>query len=361
MDFIPQMEPWFDQAEAQALNDYVLSGGWGTEFRKTEEFENRISEYTGAKHCIATNNGTIAISIALLALGVGEGDEVIVPDLTMIATPNAAVMIGAKPVFVDVEPATLNIDAEQVRLALTDKTKAVVHVSLNGRSSDISALRALCDRNGVALMEDAAQSLGSFRDGKHLGTMGSIGTLSFSSPKVITTGQGGALLTNETEIADRIKKLKDFGRISGGNDVHDEIGYNFKFTDFQAVVGVEQMKKLPWRVERKKEIWRRYRENLADLTFVQWLETDLSDVSPWFIDIYVDRRDDLSDHLRACNIGSRPIYPPIHLQQAYNQTDRHFPVTEDFSSRGIWLPSASKLTDSQIDQISDAIRSFFSA
>jgi perosamine synthetase len=355
------MEPWFDVCEAEALGAYVRGGGWGTEFRQTEKFESQLGELTKAKHVVVTTSGTVALSVAYLAAGVGVGDEVIVPNLTMIATPNAARMIGAVPVLVDIEAATLNIDITQVEASITARTKAVVHVSLNGRSNNIEALLALCRKKGIKLIEDSCQSLGSTNGGRHLGTIGDIGTLSFSPPKIITTGQGGAIITNSDEAAKAIRKLKDFGRTSGGHDFHDSIGFNFKFTDFQATVGIEQMKKLPWRLERKKEIWHRYRSNLTDVQAIQWIKTDTDAVAPWFIDIYLENRDGLAAWLRDRDIGSRPVYPPIHSQEAYNLRALSFPVTEFYSTRGLWLPSAVQLSNTEIDRVSEAIISFFSA
>ena len=358
---IPQMEPWFDQAEADALRDYMMSGGWVTEFRQTQAFEESLRDFTGARHCIVTNNGTISLSLALLALGVGSGDEVIVPDLTMIATPNAAKLIGAVPVFVDVEADTLNIDIDQAIAAIGPKTKAVIHVSFNGRSNDVTRLRDLCRDKGVALIEDSAQSLGSYRGDKHLGTIGDIGSFSFSAPKIISTGQGGALITDDDALAARLRKLKDFGRTGGGNDIHDDIGFNFKFTDLQAVVGLEQMKKLPWRLERKKEIYRRYVEGLAGINQVDLVPTDLSLTAPWFIEVFVDDRDGLQAHLKDHDIGSRPIYPPIHSQQAYGLNALSFPVTERVAARGLWLPSSAKLTDEDVARVCAAVQRFFTA
>lgn len=355
------MEPWFDEAEAKSLHAYALSGGWGTEFRVTAEFEQLLAEFSGARHCVVTNSGTVALVLALLALEVGPGDEVVVPDLTMIATPNAAKLLGATPVFVDIEPATLNIDLEQVAAALTPRTKAVVHVSLNGRSNDLEALKALCREHGVALLEDAAQSLGSYHGARHLGTIGDVGCFSFSTQKIITTGQGGAVVTDDDALAHSLRRLKDFGRAQGGTDIHVTIGYNFRFTDYQAVVGVEQMKKLRPRLARKKEIWRRYREALEGLEAVTWIDTDLTQVTPWFIDVYVEQRDRLIADLKARGIGARPIYPPIHSQQAYGLADRSFPVTELYASRGVWLPSASQLTDDQIATVCAAIRAIYEA
>lgn len=359
LDPIPQIEPWFDAHEADALRDYILSGGWGTEFKKTAEFETLLRDFTGAAHCTVTTSGTVSLTLALLALGLQPGDEAIVPNLTMIATANAARLIGAQPVFVDVEPETLNLDIGEVERAITPKTRAVMHVSLNGRSNDLDALLSLCRSRGIHLVEDAAQSLGSFFGGRHLGTIGDAGCLSFSTPKVITTGQGGAVLTNDEALARKVGKIKDFGRIGGGHDIYDEIGFNFKFTDVQAVIGIEQMKKLPWRLTRKKQIWNRYRERLADIEEIAWIATDTRTVAPWFVDIFVEDRDALGAHLEARGIGTRPIYPPLHSQEAYGLSHLSFPVSESFSSRGLWLPSSAKLSDQQLEHIFAAIRSFF--
>lgn len=359
MAFIPQMEPWFDEREADALAAYVRSGGWLTEFRQTEAFEDQLRAFTGAAHAIATTNGTVSLTLALLALGVGPGDEVIVPDLTMIATANAARLIGAVPVFVDVEPRTLNLDLEAVAGAFGARTRAVIHVSLNGRSNDLDVLHALCRARGVGLVEDAAQSLGSYRRGRHLGTIGDVGSFSFSTPKVITTGQGGALVTGDDALARRLRQLKDFGRTTGGHDLHEALGFNFKFTDLQAVVGLEQMKKLPWRLRRKKELWRLYREGLAGVDAIEWIETDLAEVSPWFIDVYVADRDALRAHLAQHGIGSRPVYPPIHAQPVYGLASTRFPVTERFSARGLWLPSSSRLSDADVARVCEAVRGFY--
>jgi len=361
MQPIPQMEPWFGQEEADALRDYMMAGGWVTEFRQTQAFEASLADFTGAKHCIATNNGTISLSLALMAVGVKAGNDVMVPDMTMIATPNSARLIGANPVFVDVEPDTLNMDIDQAIAAITPGTAAVVHVSFNGRCNNIERLRDACNERGVPLIEDSAQSLGSYHKGRHLGTFGDIGSFSFSAPKVISTGQGGALITDDDTLAAKLRKLKDFGRMGGGNDIHDDIGFNFKFTDLQAVVGIEQMKKLPWRVSRKKEIFQRYVEGLADLEAVDMLPTDLDATSPWFIEVFVDDRDGLQAHLKDNDIGSRPIYPPIHAQQAYGLNELSFPVTERAAARGLWLPSSSKLSDTDIDRVCSAIAGFFEA
>jgi perosamine synthetase len=361
MKFIPQMEPWFGSEEKEALNQYMEEGGWLTEFKRTTEFEQRIAEYTGAKHCIVVNNGTISLTLMALAAGIETGNEVIVPNYTMIATPNSVKMFGALPVFVDVEKETLCMDIECTRKAITPRTKAIFFVNANGRypKAGINAFQNLCNEKGLILLEDAAQSLGSFYpDGKHQGTVGLSGSFSFSAPKIISTGQGGAVITNDDEMSVKLRKLKDFGRNGGGNDIHTSIGYNFKFTELQAVIGNEQMKKLPWRVERKKDIYRLYKKNLVEINEIQFFDQDLSCTTPWFIDILAESRDELVKYLKGNGIGSRIMYPPINRQEAYNIEGIH-PVSSLVGEKGLWLPSSSQVTDEDILKITDSIRQFY--
>lgn len=360
-EFIPQMRPLFGAEEKAELLSYLDEDGFFTEFKKTELFERQIAEFTGAKHCIVVNNGTVSLTLAALALGLGPGDEVIVPNYTMIATPNSVKMLGAVPVFVDVEPATLILDLAKTRAAITSRTKAIMLVSANGRAPacGIAAFEALSRETGLPLIEDAAQSLGSFyADGRHIGRAGAIASFSFSAPKIISTGQGGALITDDDELAARLRRLKDFGRAAGGTDVHDSVGYNFKFTELQACVGVAQMRKLPERILRKKEIWRRYQEGLAAVPQIQLFAHDLSLCTPWFIDCKVERRDELAAYLKSRGIGSRTMYPPIHAQQAYGLPGS-YPVAEEIGARGLWLPSMIQLSDAQIARICAEIARFF--
>jgi len=202
------MEPWFGEEERLAMDEYLKEGGWITEFKRTSEFEKRITEFTGATHCVVVNNGTISLTLMALAAEIKAGDEVIVPNYTMIATPNSVKMIGAIPVFVDVEQETLCIDIEGARKAITPKTRAIFFVNANGRypKSGIEEFQKLCNENSLVFLEDAAQALGSFYpDGRHQGTVGLAGSFSFSAPKVISTGQGGAIITNSDNIAYRLK------------------------------------------------------------------------------------------------------------------------------------------------------------
>lgn len=361
IDFIPQMRPLFGAPEKAELMAYLDEDGFFTEFERTAAFERAIAEFTGARHCVVVNNGTVSLSLAALALGVGPGDEVICPNYTMIATPNSVKLLGATPVFVDVHESDLILRPDAVRAAITARTKAVMLVSSNGRAPDAAGFAALCRDTGIALIEDAAQSLGSFyADGRHLGRAGGIGSFSFSAPKIISTGQGGALITDDDALADRLRRLKDFGRAQGGTDVHDSIGFNFKFTELQACVGLAQMRQLPERVQRKKAIWQRYADGLLGVPGAQLFAHDLGLCTPWFIDGRFARRDELAAFLKAEGIGTRTMYPPIHQQKAY-ALPGSFPVSEAIGREGLWLPSMIQLSDAQIDRVCLAIRRFYGA
>ena len=361
-DFIPQMIPWFGVEEASAMNEYMNSGGFLMEFKQTQEFEQRVAEYTGAKHAVVVNNGTISLTMAGIVLGLQAGDDVLIPNYTMIATANSIKMIGCNPIFVDVCKETLCMDLEKAKSAITPKTKAIMFVNANGRypKEGIDSFVKFTRDNNLVLIEDSAQALGSkYPDGRHMGTVGDIGSFSFSVPKVISTGQGGALVTNDDSLATKIRKLKDFGRSGGGNDIHDSIGWNFKFTDMQAVVGNEQMKKLPFRVERKKEILKRYIDNLSDVKEISFFNQDLENTTPWFIDIMIsERREELISYLKENGVGSRVMYPPINKQECYNVSGEH-KVSNTVGEFGLWLPSSGQLTDNEIDKVCESIRKFY--
>lgn len=358
---IPQMEPWFDEAESNAVKSYMQSGGFVTEFKKTQELEKMLCRFTGAKHAVMTVNGTVGLMLALLALDIKTGDEVLVSDLTMIACANAVALIGAKPQLVDVEANTLCLDLERAKEKITKKTRSLMYVTLNGRSSDMKRVIQFCQKNNLFLIEDAAQSLGSYYHGKHLGTFGQMGIFSFSTQKVITTGQGGALVTNDDKLAQKIRRLKDFGRDKGGSDIHNFWGWNFKFTDLQSVIGIEQMKKLPFRLQRKKDIYQRFRNGLKEVKKISFIETNLEDTSPWFIDIYTKDADSLAAYLAEKGIGTRRIYPPIHTQKIYGESYKGatFPIAQKYSQQGLWLPSSSKLTNTEIDEVVRSIVEYY--
>ena len=251
---IDQYKPWIDTSLGDELRDYIVSGGYITEFKKTKQFETIISEYTSSKYCNVVTSGTTALYIALSVLGIKSGDEVIVPNYTMAATPFSVSSVGATPIFVDVDYPSLCINLEKLFEAITKNTKAVIFVAANGRFPDeavnaIGELRSM----GIPVIEDAAQGLGSYTNNKkHVGTIGDIGCISFSMPKIITTGQGGAIITNNKDLHSKVSAFKNFGRADSGNDIHFSIGGNFKFTDLQAIVGINQFKNLEDRINRKK-------------------------------------------------------------------------------------------------------------
>jgi perosamine synthetase len=362
MKKIYQIEPWIGEEEKRAVAEYLDSGAWLTEFKKTREFERMIADFVGCKYASVVNNGTISLVIALMALGIKKGDEVIVPDYTMIASSNAIVLVGAKSVFVDITTTDLCINLGLVEKAITPRTKALMFVSINGRCPDMYKVVALARKYNLFLVEDAAQSLGSRFQGKHLGTFGIVGSFSFSFPKIITTGQGGALVTDDEEIYRKIAMIKDFGRPKAGVDYHEIMGLNSKFTDLQAVIGIEQMKKLDWRVKRKKEIYKLYYDLLQGIKEVELIATNLAECSPWFIDILVKgegMRDNLAKFLEGRGIGTRPFYPAIHTQPPYSHVKGNFKVSESVSQRGLWLPSSSFLTNDDVERVCGEIKAFF--
>lgn len=358
MTRINQIEPDIGEEEKAELMA-VVDSGWITEAGKTAQFEEMMAEYTGAKYATATVNGTATLAMALWAMEIGPGDEVIVPTFTMVATPNAVRMVGATPVFVDIDPSDLCMDLDEVEEAITPATKAIMPVHLNGRSPDMDRLIRLSREHDLRVIEDAAQALGSRRGGRHLGTFGDVGSFSFSTPKIITTGQGGILVTDDPELHQRIYEVKDFGRADRKAPTFDRMGFNFKFSDFQAAVGVAQMRKLPARVERKKEMGRLYEELLMDVPGVSFVKTDYEQVAPWFFDILLpDRktRDSVRKDLGKAQIGTRPFYLPCHQEKPYADTPRSFAVSDSISDRGLWLPSSSFLTDEDIRRVCSLLK-----
>jgi len=352
---IPQYKPLLNREElAKDLSKYLSKDVWLTEFKETQKFEEKIAEFLQMKHCVVANNGTISLSLALLACGVGPGDEVIVPALSMIATANAVKLIGAIPVFVDVESETLCLDPNKIEI--TEKTKALIYVTLNGRSGDINNLQRLCKAKNISFIEDSAQSFGSwYSTGERIGSQADISSFSFSMPKIITTGQGGCLCTNNSKFYKKIKSLKDFGRERSGIDIHPNFGINSKFTDLQAIIGLNQLKDIQTRITLKKLIYAQYRECLSDA--VAWLPTNLNYCTPWFVDIYVENRAELMSYLKNKGIQTRYLYPSITKQKCYS-IEQKFPVADLMSEKGLWLPSSLDITQEEIRMICSKIKKF---
>jgi perosamine synthetase len=356
--YIAQIEPWIDQEEIDAVVD-VMKSGWITEAKKTAELENMIAAFVGTKYTSVLANGTVTLFAGLAALGIKSGDEVIVPDFTMVASPNAIALTGATPVFVDIDKETLCLDLDDVERKITSRTKAIMPVLLNGRFPDMDRLLRISKKYKLFVLEDAAQALGCYYNKKHLGSFGDIGSFSFSTPKVITTAQGGALVTNNKKLYERIVQIKDFGRIDRMTQDHDEVGYNFKFTDIQAAIGIVQMKKLQWRLQRKKEMYLLYKKELEGIEGIRWIRTDLAQTSPWFIDIFVPDPVALQIYLKSKNIGTRLFYPAIHTTKPYKKKKGTFPNSYWVSTHGLWLPSSTFLSDDDIIMVGKEIRMFY--
>ena len=358
---IPWWSPQITKQEHTLVND-VLNSNYVNEGEVTTEFEQEVARLLDVKHAIATTSGTAAIFLALAGVGVGPGDEVIVPDVTFIATANSVMLTGAKPVLVDIDPLTLNMDLESMSMAITDRTKAIVPVHVSGRSANLMAIKEIAQSHGIAVVEDAAEAFMSALDGKYLGTIGNVGCLSFSPNKVITTGQGGMALTNDDVLHVRLRELKDHGRPirgTGGADIHHSVGYNFKLTNLQSAVGLGQLTALHQRLERQKQIYRIYAENLRGLPGITLpgFHLETGEVPLW-TDAIVERRNELDQYLQQRGAHCRRFWFPIHTQAPYRLSDNNFPNSTKVMPQAIWLPSAFTLSDDDIMTVCSWIREF---
>jgi len=363
---IQQFEPHLGEEEKQELID-VIDSGWFTEAKKTREFEKKFAEYVGKKYAVATTSGTSALFISLYAMNLNRDDQVIVPDLTFVASPNSVRMTEAKVALVDIQKNNLCLDIKKTQKLINKNTKAIMPVDFNGRTADIRELKESADKSNIFIVEDACHTMGSYYKGKHMGHFSDVSIFSFATPKIITTGQGGMLVTDDKELYEKYRMIKDFGRdVDKKHNMrkafeHVMIGFNFKFTEFQAAVGIAQMKKLSKRVEHKKKMFKIYRDILENVKGIEFLETDLDEIVPWFNDIFLSGntvRDNLVEHLNNHQIGTRIIYPPIHKLKPYSSSKTDFINTEEMSKRGLWLPSSSFLTEDDIISISDKIKNF---
>lgn len=341
----------------------VIESTYVTEHDLTRRFEERLEELTGSEHAIAMSNGTVALYCGLIALGLEPGDEVIVPDLTFIATANAVIMAGGRPVFVDVDPATLCMDVAAAAAAVTERTRGICPVHLYGTSTDMDALADLAERRGLWMLEDAAQGVGVRWRGQHVGTFGQIGVLSFYGNKTITTGEGGVVLTDDEELARICYRLKNHGRDAKGTFVHEHIGFNFSFTEMQAAVGLAQLDKLERIIARKLEIYDRYRAAFSGLTGVGFPEIR-PEVAPvhWFTSIMVEEPDRLADHLAEERIQTRRLFYPLHMQGCYRDMNLPVHLTETSAwayAHGLSLPSSYQMSGDDQDRVIEGVLDFY--
>lgn len=358
---IPFWEPQTGRTESALVQD-VLASDYLNDGEVTARFERELAELLEVKHVITTTSGTTALFAALIAAGIRPGDEVLVPDITFIATANAVSMTGATPVLVDVDADSLTMCPVAASKMITEKTRAIVPVHISGRSADMGAIAQLAQQHSLKIIEDAAEALGSRgADGRCLGTIGDAGCFSFSPNKIMTCGQGGAVATNNDVLASRLREFKDQGRPTrgtGADDIHVSLGFNLKFTNLQAAVGLGQLGLLAARQRRLRAIYQTYVDRLRDLENLRIIGFDPHE-SPLWIDIFVDARDRLDERLRSQGVCGRRFWHPLHTQAPYRRNDGQFPVSTKQAPRAFWLPSSFLLRDEQIEFVCDSIRSFY--
>lgn len=361
---IPFWQPLVESAEAQALVRAVLESNFLNDGPLTARWEALIARRCGARYAVATTSGTAALFLSLKACEIGPGDEVLVPDVTFIATANAVQLAGATPVLVDVDESTWTLCPCAAAAAVTARTKAMLPVHVSGRAAAMPALLALAQQRGLWVIEDAAEALGSRLDGRALGTWGHAGCFSFSPNKTITTGQGGVIVTDDDTVHDRLRALKDQGRRTrgtGGADHHPTLGFNFKFTDVQAAIGMAQWGRLDDRLQRLRDIYEYYRVHLSDVPMLQLpgFRLDRGECPQW-VDARVEERKALAEHLREQGMHTRPFWFPLHTQGPYQQDSERFPVSARVSREALWLPSSLTLTDDDLERVCREIHAWAS-
>ncbi|KKS43531.1 MAG: DegT/DnrJ/EryC1/StrS aminotransferase [candidate division CPR1 bacterium GW2011_GWA2_42_17] len=359
---IPWWEPRINVPGAEELLLEVLRSNFPNDGDFTTQFEEEVARRLGVKYAVGVTSGTAAMFLALKALDIGHGDEVIVPDITFIATANAVSMAGAKPILVDIDPATMTMDPVAFESAITSRTKAVIPVHVSGRAADMTAIMRIATAHGIHVVEDAAEALLSRHKGKNLGTFGAMGCFSFSPHKIITLGQGGLVVTDNKQLHFNLRKLKDQGRPvrgTGGDDIHESIGYNFRLTNLQAVLGLAQLACLEERVKRMVQNYEWYATHLRQIDGLSFFGFNIAghEVPQW-TDVAVDKRDVLDQYLRKQNIECRRFWFPIHSQAPYRQSDKNFPQSTRMSPQALWLPSAFTMTKGDLETVCVHIKRF---
>lgn len=361
---IPVSEPVLGGNEEKYVLECVRSSWISSLGKFIPEFEEGFAKFCGSKHGVAVMNGTVALQLALAALGIREGDEVIVPDLTFVATANAVRYVGAKPVFVDAELSTWNIDPEKIAAAVTKKTKAIIPVHLYGHPCDMDPILEIAKQHNLFVIEDAAEAHGAEYKGRKVGSLGSICCFSFYGNKIITTGEGGMCITNDSKLAGRMHFLKDHAMRPEKRYWHPEMGFNFRMTNVQAAIGVaqlEQIEKFIVMKRRNAQLYKSLLQSIKGLTMqpeMPWAKNVY-----WMHSVLVGEeefgcsRDELMARLKEKGIDTRPFFYPMHQLPMYSHghSDRDFPVAAELSRSGINLPSSAKLSEGDIRQVCSAI------
>lgn len=361
---IPVYQPSLNGNEKKYVNECLDSTWISSKGRFINDFENSFSEYIDVKHATTVSNGTVAIHLALLALGIGEDDEVIVPTLTYIASVNSIAYTGAKPVFVDSLPTSWQIDSADVIKKITPKTKAIMAVHLYGHPCDMDALLSICKEYNLFLIEDCAEAIGTRYKGKHVGSFGDISTFSFFGNKTITTGEGGMVVTNDDTLYDRAVHFKGQGLAKHRQYWHDVIGYNYRMTNICAAIGLAQMENIEEVLKAKVKIADTYRDFLKN-TSIEFHDAGNKDVyhSYWMCSILLKdskEREALRAHLDENGIETRPLFYPVHTMPMYSDKYQRHPVAENIGWRGVNLPSYPGLKTEDIEFICNKIKEVLS-
>lgn len=354
---ISQVHPDLGDDELDAVAASVRTG-WLTEGPRAEEFLAAIRSLTGARHAVLAPNGTLGLYLALLALDLPRDSEILIPSFTFFGSASAAVFAGLRPVFVDADPHTFNLDVESLESLVTEKTRAVMPVGVYGQSPPMERIVEVAARHRLVVLEDAAQCLGVSYRGRHAGTWGQAGVISFFADKTVTTGEGGVVLTDDDALYERLLLLRNQGRRHSGTFIHEGLGMNFRITDLQCAVGAVQLRKLAGITARKLQNYRRYTANLADVPAIglQAVEDGSTHV-PFRFPLLTDRRAETVAALEHAGIQTRGFFYPMHQQPALRTYARGtLPVSEDLYARGLCLPVHSALCDADIDAISEIIR-----
>ncbi|MFC1626980.1 DegT/DnrJ/EryC1/StrS family aminotransferase [Patescibacteria group bacterium] len=365
--FIPLANPQFGPTEKKLVKD-CMDTSWISSIGKyVEEFAQKLGKFINAKYVLPVSNGTAALHLALIALDIKAGDEVIVPALSFVASANTVTYVGAKPVFVDIEPDTFNLDISQLESKITPKTKAIMTVDLYGHPVDFNTINKIAKKHNLKVISDSAESLGSLYKGKPTGSQADISTFSFFGNKIITTGEGGVVATNNKKYYDTCKLYRDQGKdTTFHNYYHPVIGFNYGLTNLQAAVGIGQLKQIKELVEQKRKIvdtYKKFLKNIAGISFQQ--EADYAKSNWWMFSILVNKkkfgmdRDQLMKYLFTKNIETRPFFYPLPALPPYKKQNNmsDFSVTQKIADQGMNLPTFATLTQSQIKYICDAIKS----
>jgi perosamine synthetase len=360
---IPVCAPLLAGREAEYLAKTVASGWISSSGNYVRELEERFAEYLGVKYAVTASSGTAALHLACRALGIGPGDEVLIPDFTMIATAFALCYCGATPVFVDCERETWNMDVGLLERKITKRTRAILPVHIYGHPCDMGAIRELAKRHGLHVLEDAAEAIGSRYRGSRCGAMGDAGCFSFFANKIVTTGEGGLVATDDKELYDRCRYFKNlcFPLEGPRNYVHEEIGFNYRMPNVVAALGVAQLERVEDYTAMRRRNAALYRSLLAAVPGLA-LQPELPGVenSYWMCGLLVDERfgatrDEVMARLASRGIETRPFFVPMHRQPALRKygadCSGDYPVADEVSARGLYLPSGSGLTAAEIERV----------